>query len=85
MDLYKLPKDMLIKLITTIEEETKNKYEVKMKAYREILFISGIKYSICNEEGCGEKSISLPFQQCDYCFLSYCKKHEKRFTCCIQN
>jgi hypothetical protein len=87
-ELYKLPKDMLVKLIFTIQEETekkcKEKYEkIIVKDNYERLFM--IK---CEECDCfilfknGEVYYSSTdykiedFRHCDYCGCkTYCKTH----------
>lgn len=42
MNLHDLPKDMLVKLVSTIEEETKKKYEDEIRKLR-------IRESLCNK------------------------------------
>ena len=55
MSLHKLPKDILIKIITTIEQDVRNEMQLKQKIFDQIMKIINkdyignyIDYHICN-------------------------------------
>lgn len=80
-DLYDLPKDMLIKLISTIQKETEDKHLCLVYQYRYYAdLMKNSKYSIPIYEdccsGCGMKLLKItgyPLQKsCSGCFKKYC-------------
>jgi len=90
-DLYSLPKDILVKLISTIREDTikevtktvTNKYEKDKEELFDLIEIYLI-VSRCDETNCESKAIGnytsefykcKTFYKCNECRSFYCDKH----------
>lgn len=95
-NLYDLPKDMLIKLITTIEQNTIEKYEKKLvyaetrykiiekMALRVTIFecekCSGIMVS--SDYGCDNEYLNCDcIDACNKCGYDYCDQHLHEHDC----
>lgn len=89
MNLYNLPKDILVKLLTTIQEDTKREIDIKLESvfkkinYKAHYFFYKCSVKDCNcyqvADDCGEILYinSEPINQCFSCFKNFCKKHSE--------
>jgi len=75
-NLYKLPKDILIKLIITIEEDTRKKYENEIYKLKTNIMLYGDIYEckFCDRYDVWDRNTIYP---CDICFKDCCRTHNK--------
>lgn len=62
MDLYSLPKDMLVKMISTIQEETEKKYKFHVDFYEKVKSC----VDRCSVPGCDAMGMEQVAINCDY-------------------
>ena len=88
MELYSLPKDILIKLISTIREDTIKEYDEKIKFIKEefnhCISIEKCSFLNCDATLFLDKHINFPncykcyfMGCCKGCLKYYCNKHLK--------
>ena len=81
VDLYKLPKDILVKLILTIEEETENRCrnDIENKSNHNIeqcLLCNAVRISLVNKNNeIAYTNTEVSFVQCDVCSDIFCENH----------
>ena len=84
-DLYSLPKDMLVKLVSTIREDTVKEYEEKLKDLEEELKIyEKVELAYCDILECPKKWPNTKAYNDDYllcwnCGGVFCKDHIKMY------
>lgn len=84
-DLYKLPKDMLIKLVCTIREDLQKELDIKDEILDSFSKqIKGLHYKKCNEKTCNVFSIQEDhvFQQVDGDFYYNEKEYNGKIDFC---
>ena len=81
-NLYSLPKDMLVKIISTIREDTIKEYEEKVQELEDKLkFYKNVEILYCHEEGCDKKGakggdeIGDDYFYCNQCDEVFCESH----------
>jgi len=88
MNLYNLPKDMLVKMVTEIQRETKDEYEKKLKEIEKKLSMAidagNIYFIYCEEKDCKNycargDDYSDNFFCCKICNNYLCEEHN--FIC----
>ena len=94
MSLYELNKDMLVKLVTTIQEETEKKYRLIEKQYNALKDFADYKTIICNDKNCENVHVvskmwassdnfvdddpNIQSIVCHHKHLAYCDNHVDR-------
>lgn len=75
-DLYDLPKDILVKIISTIQEQTEERYEKIIEErnfFNDFLIKRGYRIQKCSFSGCSERFICRYFESVKTTWT--CKKH----------
>jgi len=86
MDLYKLPKDMLVKMITEIRKDVEKEYEIykiKVKKAEE----AGIYFQKCNTKDCVNLYAKIEYIEgnfffCVLCEKEFCEEHKNYCESC---
>ena len=82
MDLYKLPKDMLVKMVSEIRKDVEKEYEIyKTKVIK--AEEAGVYFQKCNAKDCvnlyakvKSARIDDDFFYCEFCDKEYCDDHQ---------